>query len=57
MQHKEQSNQFVIQGDNIVAVIKNLRQARWELKHGFPMGCDMYLEYCLGLLTKRRERS
>ena len=46
---------YLIQGENIEAVIRNLRQARWELKHGFPMACDMYMDYCEGLLTKRRE--
>jgi hypothetical protein len=23
-------------------------------KHGIPMACDMYMDDCLGILTKRR---
>jgi hypothetical protein len=53
----EQNNQYVIQGDNIKSVIKNLREARKELKSGFPISCDMHIEYALGLLTLRRKES
>ena len=53
----EQNQDYLIQGENILHVIRNLRQARWELKHGFPMSCDLYLDYCLGLLLKKRNES
>ena len=43
--------------DYLIHVIRNLRQARWELKHGFLMSCDCYLDYCLGLLLKKRNES
>ena len=46
----EQNQDYLVQGKNILHVIRNLRQARWELKNGFPMSCDLYLDYCLGVL-------
>lgn len=39
-----------------LAIIRNMRQARWELKHGFTMSCDLYLDYCLGLITSKYPR-
>ena len=53
----EQNQDYLIQGENILHVIRNLIQARWELQHGFPMSCDLYLDYCLGVLLKKRNES
>ena len=53
----EQNQDYLIQGENILHVIRNLRQARWELRHGFPMSCDLYLDYCLGVLLKKRRET
>ncbi len=45
---------FEIQGNNIVNVIRNLREARKELKHGLPLSADIHIEYCLDQLTTRK---
>ena len=36
-----------------MAIIKALKNARKELKQGFPMSCDIYLDYCLFLMTSK----
>jgi len=49
-----QDNQQVSRPDYLkLAIIRNLREARRELKHGFPISTDMYIEYCLSLITSK----
>lgn len=36
-----------------LAIIRNLREARKELKLGFVLSVDLYLDYCLGLITSK----
>ena len=39
-----------------MAIVKNLRAARKDLKRGFSTSCDMYLDYCLALITSKYPR-
>ena len=50
-------NQYLIQGEDVRHVIRNLREARKELKRGFSMSCDVYIEYCIDVLLKRKDES
>jgi len=48
-------NDYLIQGENIVHVIRNLREAQKELKRGYPISCNLHIEYSLGVLLQRKE--
>ena len=39
-----------------LAIIRNLREARKELKRGFTFSTDAHIDYCLSLITSKYPR-